>query len=115
MLLSPSIIPWVSHCPNILLLISSYSLPPHPNSFFFISFPPSHLPAILYLFCDFSTSLCSLLTPLTFDLLAISLMALFYFIYLFYPSNASVSKAAEDNLREEGIKEERAQRGEKAQ
>lgn len=35
MLLSPSIIPWVSHCPNILLLISSYSLPPPiPTPFF---------------------------------------------------------------------------------
>lgn len=41
-------------------------------------------------------------------------MASFYFIYLFYPSNASVSKAAEDNLREEGIKEEREERGKKS-
>lgn len=51
MLLSPSIIPWVSHCPNILLLISSYSLPPpHPNSFFSSVF----LPLIFHLFCTCS-------------------------------------------------------------
>lgn len=55
MLLSPSIIPWVSHCPNILLLISSYSLPPHPNSFFSSVF----LPLIFQLFCT-----CSAIFPL---------------------------------------------------